>query len=203
MGYFLLTCCTGVNDKKSEIEKSLKESTNNITVVKNHKCNMFKLIQPVSVDSLKNKFREYTTSTLLSDEQVGLFNIQSNGFYGQYNLIDKRDNEFKQVGVLTIYNNTKPWVFDNNTDKFIEIICLEEGIYAFDNIGVGTEVKDLKIKLGNPDLKKGNYMVYHDAKNIVAIFRIINGKVDWFKVGYYKSEIVYHIENNIELLIQY
>jgi hypothetical protein len=188
------TYCTNKVDKESGLTISLTDS---IETDKEREIKKYSTIfeEPFNLDSIKNKYREYTTSTLLSIKQTELFYRQNdNGYYGQYNLIEKSSNGFKRIGMLTVFNNINPWIFENETDKFTEIICKESGIYVYDSICIGTEIHELMNKLGKPNIKEGDHIIYYDEENLVMIFKIIDNKVNWFRIGYYKPDIIDRIE---------
>jgi hypothetical protein len=73
---------------------------------------------------------------------------------------------------------------------------------VFDSIEIGSYKSALVNHLGLPHEIINNYFIYH-KNNLIAIFNIINEKIVWIKIGYYKNYIVDNIEKNIDNLVNY
>lgn len=162
-----------------------------------------KINTPINVLDIKSKFSKYSTSTFLnSNECLFYFKPDYEGYYGQYNLIGEKNWQLSQIAILTVYNHEKPWLYNNRTDIFIEILMNSPDYYVFDSIHIGLSSKEVLRFLGKPKMEKENLMIYTDTVDMIAIFSINSDTISFIKAGRYKKEIFDNLESNIINLIK-
>jgi hypothetical protein len=163
---------------------------------------LLKLKRPFDLNKLKEKYKNYSTSTFLNNKDSKFyFKPEDHGFFGLYGIVNEYA-DFEVIGCLTVFNNETPWNYDNNTDRFIEIYAIKKGIVVFDSIEVGKNFQILINQLGEPTLKLNDYFIYYDKSQTIAIFKIVNKEIVWFKIGKYNSFILNNFNENIKYLLE-
>lgn len=158
---------------------------------------------PLNVYDLKIKLERFTTTTILNKNETLLFHKPDNeGYYGQYYLFDIKNEQPVQIGILTVFNSEKPWLYNNKTEKFIEITINSTGYFVFDSICIGLKPEKIYQYLGEPFIESDNIIVYSDTIDMIAIFKINNDTIDYIKVGRYNNNVLNNLEGNIDKLLQ-
>ena len=176
------SCLCKNKEKENSTMKMVKIENECTEVVKEQSYSLPDI--PINVNEVKQKFEKFTTSAFLNrSESKYFYKPDSIGFYGRYNLIGNIENEeLWHIGGLIVFNNEKPWVYDNKSDFFIEIITDMPDLYVYDKINVGSDVSLLIQCLGKPKLIINDFYVYSDDTQNISIFEINAGKIKWIKI---------------------
>ncbi|MBB4037503.1 hypothetical protein GGR21_003420 [Dysgonomonas hofstadii] len=160
---------------------------------------------PFDMEKLKQGFADDATSTFLGNNSIKLYEKpKEKGFFGRYHLSKyyEKDKDMFVAGSLTVFNDTTPWLYDDMTDIFIELAVKYPGITIFNEIEIGSDISLVDKYLDKPFLKNDTLTVYkHGAIQMVALFKTKDGKIRWYKYGYYNEEVVNNIEKHIPLLL--
>lgn len=148
---------------------------------------------PFDLNNLKEKydrFDGFTSGMVPASECKQFYRPAEEGFYGGYNLLEP-NAEPGFDGRIIVFNNEYPWYYVNDTDIFIELTAYNPDIVIFENIHVAMAETALKDKLGEPYYDKDGILLYvAKNKNLIAMFKILNSKVKWIRVGYYKDDVL-------------
>jgi hypothetical protein len=191
--------CNEKNDKTNSINQK-----KNLDVQTTEKTKILLDKSPINLNEIKNKFDEYTTSTILSNAETKIYYIPDTiGYFGSYHLIGNKEGKYKIVGILTVFNNEKIWTYDNKSDIFIEIVLYDKDVLVYNNIDIGEDEAILLKELGNPHKKIKNHYIYVENNQTIAVFEIIDKKIAWIKIGCYKDDIISNIDKYIYELINH
>lgn len=193
MRYLIIFClfiigCTESTNNQSRTIKTQKEqrassviegeSDDKIKIQESDRIKQL-LENPLDIFELKEKY--HATSTFMqSQEAKRYFKPSQDGFLGIY--IFGADE-------LVVFNNEKPWKYNNKTDIFIEVRANTDFVVAFDSVTVGIGVSDLKKQLGYPQVTKGDLFYYHNGKHTIATFKISGDTIEKFRVGKYNVSV--------------
>lgn len=157
---------------------------------------------PLNVSQIKKKYEASSTSGILSNSKsYKYYKPKEDGFYGFYILISE-GVESSPLGQLVIFNDEKPWWYDNATDIFVAVIAVEKGISVFGDLEVGSTELQLENRLGSPYKKNDNLTIYKDDKTkTIALFRLKDKKITWFRIGKYSDAFYHNIDENIHELL--
>lgn len=152
------------------------------------------LNQDIDVKEIKNQLDGVTTSFLSKEETIFYVDKVKNNFYGHYELIKNDNNGMptKRVGQLVIYDSINPYIYEKNTDEFIEITLNDKGISLFDGeIEVGISLLTLLEKFGNTYEKLDSNTIVFSEKSKQAFFKITtkDSLVSKIKIGIYRDSI--------------
>jgi hypothetical protein len=138
---------------------------------------------PVSLKDLKKLDCLTTTSGVIPKSETSkLCKPDTNGFFGEYVLINKNKN--KIIGYLKVYTTDKPemWRFDSENETFTAIELIGDEIRIWGKITVGTTEIDLEKFIGqNFHYKKGQ-TIYADFGDYNGTFCINNGKIEKLEI---------------------
>jgi len=200
----LVSCNLKNETKKDNVEitgDSLRQDTANISKSKD-----LDFLPPFDVMKLKQEFEDMVTSTFVSNSDSKIYaRPKEKGYYGKYYLSKyyEIDNEVYMSGSLTIFNDSLPWIYDNKSDIFIELTAEYPGIFIFDKIEVGSDISLVDDYLGKPFFKKDNITIYnYVSTHLIALFKIENNKIMWFRCGYYSDEVINNIEKHLPSLLK-
>ena len=142
----------------------------------------------IDVQNIKSQL-DYVTTTFLNKKNAIIFpDRKKNNYYAKYFLV-KKDDALKIVGYMIIYDSINPYIYDKNTDEFVEITLNKKGIKLYNNkLEVGMEFNDLRKNLGNNYKRKKDLYIYK-KDSLIAFFKIKNKKVNKIKIGIYKKNI--------------
>ena len=145
--------------------------------------------QVINVYRLKKSCTPFSTSTYLSVKDTKIYYRPNNdGYYGMYHLFKDRDGNVELMGEMVIFNDEKPWMFENETDEFIEIITSHAEVLIFDTIGVGANVKTLTTAFGTPVDSVGEIKIFK-SRNCFITAKIEDGIIVILKAGFYNEEL--------------
>lgn len=148
----------------------------------------------IDVNLIKKQMNSFTSS--YSSKGGNYYNeeeIKKNDFIGLYYLVINSEQNIADVivGKMIVFNSEKPWVFENTTDKFLEINLWKKGISLFGNkIEVGISKDSLISHLGN-EYEIIEDVIIFKGKKLLGFFRLDEDKVDYIKVGKYADKIDY------------
>jgi hypothetical protein len=189
------------NDKDIEVFNQRKK----VSIQQDTSTNILRVIKSLDFLKIKKGFEENSTSTYLDNIQDKVyFRPQEKGFYGKYTFLKycEEKSAMIQVGKMIIFNNIKPWEY-NNTDIFIELTVYTSEITALPDIQVGDNISSLYDCLGEPYRMNDDYICYiYEDIGLLMMFMNVEGKISWFKLGYYKREVLENIDNYIALLLR-
>lgn len=185
----LLISCSG-NEKKIKKEPKITINKNNDSITLQKKeANFSELL--IDVQKIKKQV-EVATTTFLSKKESSIFlNRKENKFYGQYNLFinDKEEIPTKRVGKLIIYDSINPYIYEKNTDEFVEITLDKPGINLYDGkLKIGMSFNELLNVLGEDYIENGNSLIY-SKNNKTAFFKIEKKLVVKLKIGIYRHNL--------------
>ncbi|MDL2306151.1 hypothetical protein LJC72_12585 [Bacteroides sp. OttesenSCG-928-D19] len=163
-------------------------------------------IDVIDLIKVKNDYKDRFTSGI----ENGSFKCKlymtpyEGGYYGAYNLLSLGKKKESGLSAYTvIYNSEWPWMYDNNTDIFIEITIYNSDIFVFGEIEVGTNVSVLNKIFGNSLIKNHEFVIYKNKEtNLLAVFRIKNDIIITILVGYYKDEVFFDLDKYFPVLIK-
>ncbi|NDV82999.1 hypothetical protein [Bacteroides sp. 51] len=160
----------------------------------------------IDIFQIKENYRGFSTSSILNRERSWLYDKPiDDGYYGAYCLIKRFDDGKVSplIDRLVVFNYETPWMYDNLSDRFIEITVHHPGIKIFKEIGVGADVSILNKYLSNFYQKNDELVIYvKEDVNLVGLFKVKNNKISWYRIGYYSTDIVSNIESYIPLLLE-
>ena len=142
-------------------------------------------ITPIDVISIKKKYAQYSTSTVIPlSESQGFYRPDQSGFYGLYTLYD--DNIKSVCGEMTIFNKGTPqnWKYDNEDDIFISLDFSYGDLMFLKNIRLGLSEKDLKEKLKNYFHYKKGMTIHADIGNYSSDFLLEKDTISKIKIKY-------------------
>ena len=146
--------------------------------------------QIIDVYTTKMKYMKYYTSTFLTAEESKIYHKPNkNGYFGSYDLFQKEENKpIVLLAEMVIFNDEKPWWFENKTDEFIEITIYHKGILLFDSIGVGDSVKKIVSLLGAPIASSEKTKIFKFRNYFIAV-QVKNNVVEILKAGRYNHNL--------------
>ncbi len=184
----VLTSCK-TNDKakeeKIEVKEEIEKVSNNNPVVKQNRF----IDMDIDVQNIKSQLDGVTTTFLDKEERAFFPDKENNKFYGLYNLIKDYGNGDTLVGNLIIYDSINPYIYEKNTDQFIEINLYKKGISLYEgNVKIGQTYSDIIEYLGEPINKKDNIAIYQSG-NKIGLFKFSENKLSKIKIGIYRDNI--------------
>ncbi|MDR1984724.1 MAG: hypothetical protein LBQ28_07875 [Prevotellaceae bacterium] len=198
----IIICC--ITSNCSDIKKDKINSINNknelYEVQTDEKIKILNT-NPINVKEVKDRFKEFTTSTILNNTQTSIYyKPDTVGYYGRYYIVEKKEDKYSIIGTLSIFNSDRIWDYDNISDIFVEIVINGNSLCVYSSIHIGVNKSVLVKMLGNPLKKTKDHYIYVNDKTI-AIFKIIDEKVVWIKIGRYNDDVIENINENIYELI--
>jgi len=183
----LTSCKTNgkAKEEKIEVKEEINKVSNNNPVVKQNRF----IDMNIDVQNIKSQLDGVTTTFLNKEERAFFPDRKNNKFYGLYNLIKDNGNGEELVGNLIIYDSINPYVYEKDTDQFIEIILNKEGIPLYEgNVKIGNTYSDILEYLGEPLNKKDDITIYQSG-NKIGFFKFSNNKLSKIKIGIYRDSI--------------
>ena len=143
----------------------------------------------VNVQSVKNQLIGFTSSFLNKKEISPYIRKPNPKYYEIYYLII--ENPTNVIGTMIIYDDENPYVFQKNTDEFIEITLWKPGLKITpQDLEVGITEEELKKKIpGLKPIEKNVWVFEQDS--LKAFFKIENGKVTRLRIGLYNKNADY------------
>lgn len=190
------------NNKRIEVEIIKKDTT----LSEKEICKILSDSDIIDLSYVKEHFKDCYTSGISSHKERSnlYFKMDDDYFLGQYNF--PYNGEDKKAcwmsAQLMIYNNEKPWNYENNTDIFVEITVNNPGIFLFGQIEVTSSLDNVKSKLGEPYREYKDVFIYKfESQNLVVILKIQNNQVICFRAGRYNNEALLNIKSYLPLLL--
>lgn len=147
-----------------------------------------KIFNEINLNNIKLKFGGGTSGVLPKAEAKHLYYPNTEGFYGQYFLINRNLKDKKPFqGIAIIYSNSKDWKFEDANEELIEITTYNKELHIIPNISIGSIKEDAVKLLGKPNLESGDLLVYHDSSNVMLSIIIKDGAVSAIKIGKYSN----------------
>ncbi len=142
------------------------------------------LSEPVILEELKRPYQKYsTTGVLIHSEAEKLCPIDSTGFFGCYNLINKDNLEI--IGELIVFTNDKPkyWHFNSKNETFISLSTQSSAIKVWNQSFINMSYSDLKVFIGERFHYKKGQTVYGDFGDFEGAFNLKNDTIFEFKIN--------------------
>ncbi|MDB0610978.1 hypothetical protein PL371_03640 [Tenacibaculum maritimum] len=147
----------------------------------------------INTQDIKNQIDGVTTG-FLSKKDVQLFpRRKEDKYYGFYTLL-KNDNKgipSIRVGKMIIYDSINPYKYEKNTDEFVEITLIKEGVSLLKGkLQIGMSIEEVQKTFGeyNKEFNDRNIVVYK-KENKVAVLNFENNILIKIKIGVYKKNI--------------
>lgn len=186
----LLISCDNKNiGKKNSISIEEKESVeSNNADNKDSFLNEISLLEKdISVSGIKTQLDGVTTGFLTINKSKIFLDRGKNNFYGFYTLIKGKPN--KRVGQLIIYDSINPYIYEKNTDEFVEITLTKKGVSIYsDSLRIGMKEKELINALGT-EYNRFNETLIFTSENKKGFFKIKDSLVCKIKIGIYLDSV--------------
>lgn len=190
------------NNKRTEIEITTKDTV----ILEKEICKRLFNSDIIDLSFIKEHFKDGYTSGISSNKKRSnlYFKMDDDYFLGQYNFPynGKDEKACWMSAQLMVYNNEKPWNYENDTDIFVETTVNNPGIFLFNQIEVTSSLNEVKLTLGEPYKKYEDFFIYKfDSQNLLTILKIQNKEVVCFRAGRYNNDVLLNIESYLPLLL--
>lgn len=153
-------------------------------------------VHPFTIDvhKIKKRYQKYSTSSFIPKSQIlDIYPYyDEKGYFGRYILItdDLGGADLDEiVGNMVVFNNEKPWLYDNTTDHFVQIIAASKHLNLFKDINVGDSVSTLLKTWGDPWLQNGECLHYQ-KEEYICTFYIIGSIISCYRIGVYNNPTI-------------
>ncbi|MEO9514055.1 MAG: hypothetical protein ABJN84_17835 [Flavobacteriaceae bacterium] len=188
----ILICCKGRLETDKESEKIVSPEKASVDTLKKSPDEEQGINLEVDIRDIRDQVDDVTTG-FLSKKDARIFMKKPNeNLYGMYYLIKGSPSDV--VGKMIVYDDIHPYLYDKDTDKFIEINLWDKGIELIDGkLQVGVS-KDSLIDVLGDDYRENNDILIYKDKHIKGFFKIKNDSVTNIKIGMYRENVA---ENDI------
>jgi len=187
---FIISCKNELRTGK-ESEKIVSPEKARLDTVKKSSDKKQRNDLEVDIRDIKKQLDAVTTTFLSKEEVVYYQDRKKNNFYGDYTLIknDSLGNATRIVGNMIVYDSINPYVYEKDTDEFIEINLWDTGVTLMDgNLQVGISKESLIDFLGN-DFTSNKDILIFKHNHVKGFFKIKNDSVTNIKIGMYREYV--------------